>query len=202
MWLLSSSFSGPTGSGSTEQRTIQVMILSSCFNFYRVIVLLPMYPDGDFLENSYFRTRLQLTQRYPDFPFCLNPNRGIIALLQTFSAQCSMYIDPLDYISFYSLRSWDLLEEKVMTEEIYVRSKVSSYSHFSSSICFQILIVDDRVLIIGNSPLIDYTSANSEVSRLEISFKLISTDWNDDHRFSGYGSDDGRRTYLGWSLPT
>jgi hypothetical protein len=54
--------------------------------------------------------------------------RGIVGLLQLFSSQCTLSVDPLDYICFYSLRAWDVLEGKVMTEEIYVRSKVTPHS--------------------------------------------------------------------------
>ncbi len=42
-----------------------------------------------------------------------------------------------DYICFYSLRNWGVLNETVVTDQIYVHDKL--------------LIVDDRVIVMGSA---------------------------------------------------
>jgi hypothetical protein len=93
-----------------------------------------MYPEGDYLEDPVAKKKLQATQKSPFLlpihaltllsSLSFASTRGIVALLQSFSSQCPVVVNPLDYICFYSLRAWDVLKGRVMTEEIYVRSKV------------------------------------------------------------------------------
>jgi hypothetical protein len=56
-------------------------------------------------------------------------------------ARHSPHVNPADFISFYCLRNWGVMNSKVVSEQIYVHDKV--------------LIVDDRVAIIGSANLND-----------------------------------------------
>jgi hypothetical protein len=125
---LHASFSESPCCRCQEQGTIQVSLFLSSPHAFQSHhcpsnVSRGKLPRQPSLETAItINTKVQIPLRLSHISLCLF--RGIVALLQSFSSQCSLSIDPLDYIAFYSLRTWDVLKDKVMTEEIYIRSKV------------------------------------------------------------------------------
>jgi phospholipase D1/2 len=59
-----------------------------------------------------------------------------------------------DYIDFYSLRNWGIINNKVISEQIYVHDKL--------------IIVDDRVLIIGSANINDRSMLGNRDSELAV----------------------------------
>lgn len=67
-------------------------------------------------------------------------SRGGRSLVELLVKECPG-VDPSQYIGFYCLRNWGVMNDKVVTEQIYVHDKV--------------LIVDDVIAIIGSANLND-----------------------------------------------
>lgn len=64
------------------------------------------------------------------------------------------YVNPAEYISFHCLRNWGVMNSKVVSEQIYVHDKV--------------LIVDDRIAIIGSANLNDRSMLGDRDSEVVI----------------------------------
>jgi phospholipase D1/2 len=105
---------------------------------FRVYIILPVFPAGD-LNNGYtkliihfenktcHRLRDKLSKDFPD-------------------------VDVDEYINFSALRNLDWLDEKPVTEQIYVHAKM--------------MIVDDRDVIIGSANINDRSMLGSRDSEL------------------------------------
>lgn len=68
-------------------------------------------------------------------------------------------VNPYDYVSIHCLRNWAIMNEKIVSEQIYIHDKV--------------LIVDDQVAIIGSANLNDRSMMGNRDS--EIAIKIIDT---------------------------
>lgn len=99
---------------------------------FRVIVVLPLHPEGDFLNNSSVR----YVMHYQYMTIC----RGPKSLLRQFQ-DAVPNVRVSDYLQFYSLRNWGVMRGEVVTDQIYVHDKL--------------LIVDDRVMVVGSANLND-----------------------------------------------
>ena len=121
---------------------------------FRVIVLLPQHPSGDFLNHEspriiyhYEYTTICRSASVTFCPSCylfsfsgLFDLRGGKSLYQMISQRFPQ-VDPSDFLSFHCLRNWGIMNSKVVSEQIYIHDKI--------------LIADDRVAIIGSANLND-----------------------------------------------
>ena len=95
---------------------------------YRVFVLLPITPCGDWLTSS-----IRFVMKWQYDTICRSKN----SLLQLLKDEFPNKNDFSDYITFHSLRKYDLLGNCVVADQIYIHSKL--------------LIVDDRYVVIGSA---------------------------------------------------
>eukprot|EP00602_Paraphysomonas_sp_CaronLab_P007254 CAMPEP_0185035158 /NCGR_PEP_ID=MMETSP1103-20130426/25973_1 /TAXON_ID=36769 /ORGANISM="Paraphysomonas bandaiensis, Strain Caron Lab Isolate" /LENGTH=1446 /DNA_ID=CAMNT_0027572105 /DNA_START=681 /DNA_END=5021 /DNA_ORIENTATION=+ len=112
---------------------------------FRVIVVIPQHPSGDFVNHESPRIIL-----YYEF---LSICRGGSSLIESFMKRCPG-VDPSDFIGFYCLRNWGVLNDKLVTEQIYVHDKI--------------IIVDDRVAIIGSANINDRSMMGDRDSEIAI----------------------------------
>lgn len=98
---------------------------------FRVVVLLPVYPAGNLRDLA---TRYVIKCVYK--AISRNKNSIFGRLSDEFPG-----IKFEDYISFYSLRNYGALGTNVVTEQVYIHSKI--------------MIVDDRIAIIGSANIND-----------------------------------------------
>jgi hypothetical protein len=97
-------------------------------------------------------------------------DRGGVSLMELFLRECPN-ADPFQYIGFFSLRNWGVMNEKVVTEQVYVHDKVSGPVPSSIDLLLtslQVMIVDDRVVIIGSANLTDRSLAGEQDSEVRI----------------------------------
>jgi phosphatidylserine/phosphatidylglycerophosphate/cardiolipin synthase-like enzyme len=98
---------------------------------FRVIIILPQHASGNFCD-SY---------RYPMLEKKMELQHDCIqTLLGMFQKQCPNVVIS-EYIGFFSLRNWGIMNEKVVHSQVYVKSSI--------------LIVDDRVVVIGGADISD-----------------------------------------------
>lgn len=104
-------------------------------NKFKAFLLLPLLPcfEGEVGRNS--GTAIQAVTNWNLKSICRG-NDSLIRMLQKAGIE-----DPSEYISFCGLRKWSILNGKLVTELIYVHSKL--------------LIVDDRITVIGSSNIND-----------------------------------------------
>ncbi len=100
----------------------------------RIIVLLPLLPAFEAAVNRSEASCIRVIMQGQYSAISRGPNSIIGSLLQ-------LGIKPEDYISFFALRTYDKLDGQYVTEQVYVHSKV--------------LIVDDRLAIIGSANIND-----------------------------------------------
>ncbi|PRP76312.1 phospholipase D1 [Planoprotostelium fungivorum] len=99
---------------------------------FRVFVLIPVLPDGVYEENAGIRYIMKW-----QYDTICRGGRSIMEQIHTMFPD----VDPLDYITFHSLRSHGNLDDVVVTEQIYVHSKL--------------MITDDRRVLIGSANIND-----------------------------------------------
>ncbi|RWS15968.1 phospholipase D2-like isoform X2 [Dinothrombium tinctorium] len=121
---------------------------------FRVYVLIPLLPafEGELGTSS--GTALQAVTHW-------NMNsisRGSDSLLQRLQREVG---DPMKYISFYGLRNYDELNGKLVTELIYVHSKL--------------IIADDKITIIGSSNINDRSMVGYRDSEIALVIQDIET---------------------------
>ncbi|RWS31654.1 phospholipase D2-like isoform X2 [Leptotrombidium deliense] len=138
---------------------------------FRVFVIIPLLPAFEGELGTTKGTALQAVTHWNMSSIC----RGSDSLLQRL--QCEVG-DPRKYISFFGLRNYDELNGKLVTELIYVHSKL--------------IIIDDKTCIIGSSNINDRSligSRDSEVALvvndLEFSESLMNGQLYQSGRFSG-----------------
>lgn len=98
----------------------------------RVIVVIPQHPNGDVA----FQNKPRIVLHYESMTI----NKGLNSLLQQLKRRLPG-VNPSEYIDFYCLRNWGVMNDKVVHDQIYVHDKV--------------LIVDDRVAIVGSANIND-----------------------------------------------
>ncbi len=99
---------------------------------FRVIVIIPLHPNGDFLDAS--KAKVVMHYEYATI------NRGINSMMEQLKKRAPN-INIQSFLSFYCLRNWGVINNKVVCEQIYVHCKL--------------LIVDDRVVIVGSANIND-----------------------------------------------
>eukprot|EP01094_Clydonella_sp_ATCC50884_P025320 TRINITY_DN660_c1_g1_i1.p1 TRINITY_DN660_c1_g1~~TRINITY_DN660_c1_g1_i1.p1 ORF type:complete len:818 (+),score=198.65 TRINITY_DN660_c1_g1_i1:184-2454(+) len=116
--------------------------IESC-EVFRVIVVVPVYPEGTFKESASIRYIMK-------WQFETISRGGHSLLEQLYAAYDKETVD--QYISFYSLRNYGFLGGNAVTEQIYVHAKL--------------LIVDDRTAIIGSANINDRSMFGDRDSEL------------------------------------
>ncbi|KAN0011905.1 hypothetical protein ACTFIU_000122 [Dictyostelium citrinum] len=111
---------------------------------FRVIIMVPISPSGD-LALASSRMIIGWTNRTIS-----QGGQSILELLKNEFPD----VDLAQYISFNSIRQWEVNGDRIFTEQIYVHSKV--------------LIVDDRVAVIGSCNINDRSMMGSRDSELAV----------------------------------
>eukprot|EP01102_Stenamoeba_stenopodia_P021894 TRINITY_DN8940_c0_g1_i2.p1 TRINITY_DN8940_c0_g1~~TRINITY_DN8940_c0_g1_i2.p1 ORF type:complete len:587 (+),score=110.04 TRINITY_DN8940_c0_g1_i2:45-1805(+) len=127
---------------------------------FRCILVIPCYPDGTFKEDSSIRYIMKW-----QFETITRGGNSILEKLRKEFPDCSVE----DYICFCSLRTFNFIGDRTVTEQIYVHSKL--------------LIVDDEVCIIGTANINDRSmlgDRDSEIAVLVRDTNLIDSTMNDE----------------------
>ncbi|KAK5582590.1 hypothetical protein RB653_004175 [Dictyostelium firmibasis] len=111
---------------------------------FRVIIMVPISPSGD-LALASSRMIIGWTNRTIS-----QGGQSVLELLKNEFPD----VDLAQYISFNSIRQWEVNGDRIFTEQIYVHSKV--------------LIVDDRVAVIGSCNINDRSMMGSRDSELAV----------------------------------
>lgn len=111
----------------------------------RVIITIPMHPNGDYIHAM--KARVVLHYQASTIKKCKT------SLYQALKRQAPD-INPDEYLGFFSLRNWGVLNNKVYLEQIYVHDKL--------------IIVDDRVLIIGSANVNDRSMLGSRDTEMAL----------------------------------
>eukprot|EP00602_Paraphysomonas_sp_CaronLab_P006528 CAMPEP_0185037196 /NCGR_PEP_ID=MMETSP1103-20130426/31249_1 /TAXON_ID=36769 /ORGANISM="Paraphysomonas bandaiensis, Strain Caron Lab Isolate" /LENGTH=1028 /DNA_ID=CAMNT_0027575061 /DNA_START=1044 /DNA_END=4130 /DNA_ORIENTATION=+ len=119
---------------------------------FRVIVLLPLFPGGNFTRDEV--ALKNLLKSY--WTIC----RGGHSLLESLHAMCPA-VNPTDYICFYCLKSWGVLNGNVVTEQVRLGSGL--------------MIVDDRVMFLGSFGVRDLNLADNVDTELCVRIEDTNT---------------------------
>jgi phosphatidylserine/phosphatidylglycerophosphate/cardiolipin synthase-like enzyme len=99
---------------------------------FRVMIIIPQHPNGDFCDAM--KAKIVMHYEYATI------NRSLTSLIQQVKKRCpGILLD--DYLGFYSLRNWGIINSKIVTEQIYIHDKI--------------MIIDDRIMIIGSANIND-----------------------------------------------
>eukprot|EP00981_Chlorochromonas_danica_P012554 scaffold5146_cov164-Ochromonas_danica.AAC.3 len=123
---------------------------------FKVIVIIPLHPNGDMVNAM--KSKVVMHYEY------MTINRGMRSLFRMLRDRAPA-INISEYIGFFSLRNWGVINSKVVSEQIYIHDKL--------------MIVDDRIVIIGSANINDRSmlgNRDSEVAvRMEDTIHLEST---------------------------
>lgn len=112
---------------------------------FRVIIIIPVHPNGDY--SHAMKAKVVMHYEYATI------NRGLESMFNQLKFR-SPAININDYIDFFSLRNWGIINNKVVSEQIYVHDKL--------------IIIDDRVLIIGSANINDRSMLGNRDSELAV----------------------------------
>jgi phospholipase D1/2 len=121
----------------------------------RVVVIIPMHPNGDFINAKKSKVVLH-------YQSC-TINKCKTSLFSQLAKRAPGIVIS-DYIGIYSLRNWGVINGKVYSEQVYVHDKL--------------LIVDDRVVVLGSANINDRSMLGSRDTEMAIRIedsKLIQT---------------------------
>jgi len=115
------------------------------FPDFRVVVVLPVHPEGTYKDSAAIRYIMKF-----QYETISRGGHSIIEqLAQEFPGE-----DISEYISFYALRNWGILQGYAVTEQIYVHTKLT--------------IVDDRIAIIGSANINDRSLLGDRDSEIAV----------------------------------
>jgi hypothetical protein len=112
---------------------------------FRVVIIIPMHPNGDYC--TALKAKVVMHYEYATI------NRGMHSMFEQLRREAPG-MNIRDYVGFYSLRSWGVINNKVVSDQVYVHDKL--------------LIVDDRVAIIGSANINDRSMLGNRDSELAI----------------------------------
>ena len=112
---------------------------------FRVVIIIPIHPNGDMAGAQ--RSKIVMHYEYQTI------NRGLSSMFAQLRKQAPD-ISIANYIGFHSLRSWGVINNKVVSDQIYVHDKL--------------MIVDDRVVILGSANINDRSMLGHRDSELAI----------------------------------
>eukprot|EP00595_Chromulina_sp_UTEXLB2642_P003834 CAMPEP_0196768118 /NCGR_PEP_ID=MMETSP1095-20130614/42358_1 /TAXON_ID=96789 ORGANISM="Chromulina nebulosa, Strain UTEXLB2642" /NCGR_SAMPLE_ID=MMETSP1095 /ASSEMBLY_ACC=CAM_ASM_000446 /LENGTH=617 /DNA_ID=CAMNT_0042137237 /DNA_START=857 /DNA_END=2707 /DNA_ORIENTATION=+ len=119
---------------------------------FKVIVIIPQHPSGDIAKSVKPRTILHYEYQ--------TISRGEKSLLSQLRSKVPLGTDLSRYISFYCLRSYGVINHQVFSDQVYVHDKV--------------LIVDDRIAIIGSANINDRSMIGDRDS--EVALRIEDTE--------------------------
>ncbi|KAG9048406.1 Phospholipase D1 [Tulasnella sp. UAMH 9824] len=115
---------------------------------WRACILIPLLPGFTFPIDHNDASSIRLIVEHQNRSICRGPH-------SIFSRLRKEGIDPNDYISFFSLRGWGKLENQTLTtEQVYIHAKI--------------MIVDDRVAIIGSANINERSMRGDRDSELAV----------------------------------
>lgn len=116
---------------------------------WRAIIVIPLVPGFQNKVDAPDGTSVRVIMECQYYSICRGSN-SIFGRLQ------SRGIDPHDYIEFYALRSWGQIgpEKTLVTEQLYIHAKV--------------MVVDDRVAIIGSANINERSMLGSRDSEIAV----------------------------------
>jgi len=133
---------------------------------FRVIIVLPLHPDGTFQTSAAVRNIMRLNY--------YTINRGGSSLLERFAEEFP-YEQAEEYFSFNAIRNYHFTNGRPITEQIYVHSKL--------------MIVDDRVVICGSANINDRSmlgDRDSEIGGVITDEKTVYSHMNGRTYMVGY----------------
>jgi phospholipase D1/2 len=157
---------------------------------FKAIIVVPVHPEGDYVNSSgplgvmnYQYKTISRSRSPPSFSSrpLLTISRGGTSFLEQFQKQTRGQINPMDYFCFCSLRNWGELNGKLVMDQIYVHDKVTTNPpppSLLSLVLAQLLIVDDRVVIMGSANVNDRSmlgDRDTEVDPLSLFPSLLTS---------------------------
>lgn len=109
------------------------------------MVVLPQHPNGDMPNDM--KPKHVLHFEY------VTVSRGIGSIFEQFRKKVPG-VDISNYLNFYCLRSWGVVNKKFFSDQVYVHDKV--------------LIADDRVMIVGSANINDRSMLGDRDSEMAI----------------------------------
>lgn len=125
------------------------------FPNFRVVVVLPVHPEGTYKDSAAIR----YIMKWQYNTICRGGHSILEQLAKEFPEE-----NLSDYISFYALRNYGILDKCVVTEQIYVHTKL--------------MIVDDQRVIVGSANINDRSllgDRDSEIAVLIEDEELVSS---------------------------
>ncbi|XP_015910970.2 phospholipase D1 isoform X1 [Parasteatoda tepidariorum] len=119
---------------------------------FRVFVVMPLLPAFEGEIGTGTGTAIQAITHWNYASIC----RGVDSLYQRLQREVG---DPSAYITFYGLRTHDIINEKIVSELVYVHSKL--------------LIADDRTVIIGSANINDRSLLGNRDSEIAMIFEDV-----------------------------
>ncbi|XP_067142293.1 phospholipase D1 isoform X2 [Centruroides vittatus] len=114
---------------------------------FRVYVVMPLLPAFEGEIGTTTGTAIQAITHWNYASICRGPG----SLIERLSTEID---DPISYISFYGLRNYSTLNDKLVTELVYVHSKL--------------MIVDDQAVIIGSANINDRSLLGKRDSEIAV----------------------------------
>ncbi|KAG8922064.1 Phospholipase D1 [Tulasnella sp. 417] len=115
---------------------------------WRACIVIPLLPGFTFPIDHNDASAIRLIVEHQNRSICRGPH-------SIFSRLRKEGIDPNDYISFFSLRGWGKLENNTLTtEQVYIHAKI--------------MVVDDRVAIIGSANINERSMRGDRDSELAV----------------------------------
>jgi phospholipase D1/2 len=126
---------------------------------WRAIIVIPLVPGFQNTVDAMDGSSIRLIMQCQFYSIC----RGESSIFGRLRRQG---IDPTDYIEFYALRSWGQIgpDKTLVTEQLYIHAKI--------------MVVDDRIAIIGSANINERSmlgSRDSEVAAIVRDTDLISS---------------------------
>jgi phosphatidylserine/phosphatidylglycerophosphate/cardiolipin synthase-like enzyme len=123
----------------------RILMAHTAGEAFRVVIIIPVHPNGDFASAK----KAQVVMHYEYATI----NRGLTSMFEQLRRRAPN-ITISNYIGFFSLRNWGVINNKVVSDQVYVHDKV--------------MIVDDRVVIIGSANINDRSMLGERDSELAI----------------------------------
>jgi len=112
---------------------------------FKCFIIIPQHPNGDIA----FVNKPRIILHYQ----CETINKGLTSMIEKFK-RIVPNVDPYQYISFFCLQNYGVLNNQFVHDQIYVHDKM--------------LICDDRVLIIGSANINDRSMIGDRDSEVAI----------------------------------
>eukprot|EP01034_Spumella_vulgaris_P034559 gene34559-42628_t len=123
----------------------RILVAHSAGEAFKVIVVIPVHPNGDYA--GAMKSRVVMHYQYQTI------NRGVTSMFHILRKRAPN-INVSDYIGFFSLRNWGVMNNKVVSDQVYVHDKL--------------LIVDDRVAVIGSANINDRSMIGHRDSEMAV----------------------------------